>query len=57
MYKTVSKYNHIAIWYNYYDLGHIIRKYLANRAREADSRASASVGPSVARLATPLAVS
>ena len=54
MYKTISKYSHIAIWYNYYDLGHAIRKYLAGMAREADSRANASVGPSVPM---PLAVS
>ena len=37
-----------------YHLGHVIRKYLVGGVREADSRASASVGPSVA---TQLAVS
>ena len=34
--------------YNYYELNYMIKKYLDGGATEADGRASAPVGPSVA---------
>ena len=37
--------------YNYYELNHMIKKYYNGGVTEADGRASAPVGPSVA---TPL---
>ena len=51
MYKTISKYNYSYDTTTYYELNHVIRKYLDGGATEADGRASAQVSLSVA---TPL---
>ena len=48
MYKTISKKVQPLIWYNYYESNNMTRKYLNGGATEADGRASAPVGPSLA---------
>ena len=49
IYATGNKYNHCC-GYNYYlfELNHLMRKYLDGGVTEANGRAGAPVGPSVA---------